>query len=811
MRWGCRSAALALWCALAASGAGATDPARGARLFATPPATGELACADCHSENPTVNNFGNIWSGRNAVALIQRAVGLNTGGMGVFNRYYGPAELADIAAYLGNTPTVLDFAETALGQRSAPQRVTISASSKTGLTGLSLAVQGDFAILASNCAGELLAFDRCDVDIVFAPSAGGPLAGSLQVAHSGLPTPARVALSGIGRARPPAVVALSTSALAFMPTPVGNASEERQVRLSNRSRQALLLGAPALAGSDFVIAGGTCHAGRMLEAEQACVLALRFAPQSAGARDGALRLPHDGVDGVSQVMLSGAGLAEPAPQLLLQPDVLAWGGVAPGQQAVPQATLVRNLGAAALALPPLAPSQDGFALMPGGCAEQGALAPGAACWLGLRFAPHRAGVHVAELPLGTPGAAGGTPLVAWGLGEGNAATVGGAPVRPVPLWADATRLDFDGSGAQRVAIVNRGAAAATLGAIDWVGSAAADFSLGGSCRVGLVLAPAAECELVLGFGARGPGLRSASLRVAMAASELWLSLQGRALTAPLPPGPAAPPARLAWDDAAGAPGIARTDVGAESAPQQRWLRNPGPAPVTLEGLAFAGPALADYRLLAGSTCRAGAVLASGGRCSVLLAFAPQAPGTRAALLAAQVAGMADALMPLQAQALAPAVPLLRAEPPAVVLSVAAGAVSAPGSQQRVWLRNQGAAPLPIRSIGLQGRGFVLLGAEASACALADMVLMPGQACALAVAWTGSAEAVAGGQLVVQAEDEAFTALRLPLSVVEARAMPGNQGGGGALDPALLTALGLAIAALWRGRRESAPCATPPLR
>jgi len=36
--------------------------------------------ADCHAENPIVDNFGNIWSGRNAVALIRRAVQSNTDG-----------------------------------------------------------------------------------------------------------------------------------------------------------------------------------------------------------------------------------------------------------------------------------------------------------------------------------------------------------------------------------------------------------------------------------------------------------------------------------------------------------------------------------------------------------------------------------------------------------------------------------------------------------------------------------------------------------------------------------------------------------
>ena len=95
--------------ALTALPSSAADAAAGAQRFATPPLAGLLACADCHSDNPQRNNFGNIWSGRNAVALIQRAVSSNTGGMGYFSNFYSSADFANIAAYLGNTPASLAF------------------------------------------------------------------------------------------------------------------------------------------------------------------------------------------------------------------------------------------------------------------------------------------------------------------------------------------------------------------------------------------------------------------------------------------------------------------------------------------------------------------------------------------------------------------------------------------------------------------------------------------------------------------------------------------------------------------------------
>ena len=75
MRWLQRGLAVA---ALTASGLSlAADPIRGERLYREPPGPGLLGCADCHSEAPQVFNFGNIWVGRNAPALIQRAIASN--------------------------------------------------------------------------------------------------------------------------------------------------------------------------------------------------------------------------------------------------------------------------------------------------------------------------------------------------------------------------------------------------------------------------------------------------------------------------------------------------------------------------------------------------------------------------------------------------------------------------------------------------------------------------------------------------------------------------------------------------------------
>lgn len=172
------------------------DPVRGAMLFANTPRAGFLICADCHSENPALNNFGNIWAGRNAVALIQRAVSSNTGGMGYLATLYSEADFADIAAFLGNTPSMLQFGTISLGATSAVQVAMLSTSTKVGIDGLSIEVLGDFKIAGTNCTSSVPRFSSCTIDLVFTPTTRGTRNGAVMLLHDGILAPVRIALTG---------------------------------------------------------------------------------------------------------------------------------------------------------------------------------------------------------------------------------------------------------------------------------------------------------------------------------------------------------------------------------------------------------------------------------------------------------------------------------------------------------------------------------------------------------------------------------------------------------------------------------------
>lgn len=587
---------------LLAGAAPASDPERGARLFATSPAPGLLACAECHSEDPLVNNFGNIFVGRNAAPLIQRAVVSNTGGMGVFRDWYGESDLADIAAYLGNAPARVDFGSQPRGSAGGVRSVTVRASSKLSVDGLQLAVEGDFMIAGTDCTATLAARTACDVQLAFRPQAGGPRSGVLLIAHSGLPTPARVRLVGEGLERPPARARVLPAALAFAAP-----GSTRRMALVNESLQPLRVAGVSVSSPAFRIEGGTCSAGAVLAGGESCLLLLRW--RDASQTSARLTLQHDGEGGGSELVLSGSpGVARPEAGFGVAG--LDFGGVERGSVSVRQEVRLDNLGQGPLRLGSLRPSLPDFEIVGGSCAAGLSLAPASGCSLQLRWRPARTGLTTAELrvtidgndePLRLP-LAGRAPD---GIGRPTVA----------PVWLPLQATPGTRSAPRHAWVVNRGDAPLRLGTWALEGDAAADFEVadGGSCVPGQVLAPQASCTLALRYRPAVTGRGSARLRLNHdgAGSALSLALTGTT-------------ARLPWLD--------RTQLALDAAGawQSVTVSAPDDAALRLLRLDIVGNAGGDFQR--GGSCAVGRDLPAGSRCTVDLRFVPTAPGRRSATL-----------------------------------------------------------------------------------------------------------------------------------------------------------------------------------
>lgn len=876
--------------ALTALPSSAADAAAGAQRFATPPLAGLLACADCHSDNPQRNNFGNIWSGRNAVALIQRAVSSNTGGMGYFSNFYSSADFANIAAYLGNTPASLAFPLTALGSTSAAQTVTISASTKLGIDGLAWAIEGDYVPVASGCGASVARLSSCTVDIALRPGASGPRSGALVITHDGTPTPIRIALLGAGLSRPKSVATLSPTAWNFGAATLGLAGATRHVVLTNHGEATLTLGAITTTAADFVIAAGSCISGALLLSGQRCVVALRFAPTALGERRGRLSMAHDGVGGSSAVDLAAVAVTGTPSALAADIDAIDFGNVAPGAASAVQLVSVVHRGSAALALrefsvsdaafvidasdcnAALAPQQRcqlalafrpdrpgtfsgelrvtasadvaplrlplqgraatvaliavpsrlalsaplgqmrsaqlsllnrgvagwlptdislsgpeaaDFAIAGGNgdqlCRSDASVAPGASCSVGVNFTPRAAGLRVARLQVSHDAAA--APLQVELIGDGQAAEV----MPRAELWVDTAVLAFAdrtlaSAGAdemQRVALSNRGPGALTWGLLALAGEHAADFGLGGSCRVTAPLAAAGSCSVELHFAPRAAGMRTATLVMWPLGQEAptLVSVSGRSLGSPAAAPSVSTPAAAPYSHGPSAVG------GARSSATLTFSNRSGAATAPLSWR-FSGDAASEFSLGADTGCASASVLAPGASCTLRVLFHPAQAGTRAARLS--LAGDASAEeFALSGQGLATARGELRATPSQLTFQSRIGLTTA---AQRLWLRNVGPASLRVNSLSVSGTGFSVTAVDG--CAIDGFELLPGDACAVDVNWDGSAAAAGGGTFAAAGSDAWATAV-VRLSVSEDRAQLSNGGtGGGAIG------LGWLLALLW---------------
>jgi hypothetical protein len=97
-------------------------------------------------------------------------------------------------------PATLNFGGQAINSTSSPQRVVVTNSGGSPLTGLTFSITGDYAVSGTNCpSGQTLnAPGNCYIDITFTPSQAGQRSGSLTVGATNLSGPFDIALTGTG-------------------------------------------------------------------------------------------------------------------------------------------------------------------------------------------------------------------------------------------------------------------------------------------------------------------------------------------------------------------------------------------------------------------------------------------------------------------------------------------------------------------------------------------------------------------------------------------------------------------------------------
>ena len=304
----------------------------------------------------------------------------------------------------------LNFGYVASGQ-SQQQTLTLTNSGTGALAIHRITSQPPF-LSATTCGGALAPTASCTVTLSYSPvyeltssSTASPVrqdSGILTIESDAVTSPDTRQLAGTATAITAAQPAnssvlssytLSSSALTFAATQVGNVSPAQSITLTNSGTSTLHI-ASILAPADFT-ASSTCAT---LLPEATCTIAVEFTPgdlSSQSLRAGTLEILSDASDALDFVTLLGSSTPSP---LVLSPTSLDFGSVDVGQGSQLTVTAT-NTSSAPITFGSLTTSGP-YTTSDGTCPASGAaLASGAQCTLNITFTPTTNGTQTGVLSL----------------------------------------------------------------------------------------------------------------------------------------------------------------------------------------------------------------------------------------------------------------------------------------------------------------------------------------------------------------------------------------------------------------------------
>ncbi|WP_396270500.1 choice-of-anchor D domain-containing protein [Ideonella sp.] len=596
------STAPALW---------AANPIRGGTLY-------EANCVACHGPAEAPTNVRSL-NTRNVTAVLQSAIANNRGGMGVFSGSLSAADLADIAAFLGNAPTALSFASTPVGSSSAKQTLTVR-TGRVALSNITVSTSSEFTRQGGTCGSTLAANSACTVDVLFQPTQAGQRSGTLSLVHSGIPEGVSVGLSGTATAVAVPTLTLNATSLDFGTQTLNQSSASRSVTASNSGTTALSFSSLAVSGAaaaDYTTAGN-CSTTVALQPAQSCTVELTFRPSAVGSRAATLQLASNASNGTGSVALSGTGQQAPAPVVSLAPGSLDFGNQVVGTSSANRNITLSNTGNAALSITGIAAS--GAFGVNHACGSS--LPAGGSCTLQVSFTPTGAGAASGAVTV-TSDAAGSPQRVSLN-GTGTLSS-------PTLVWSPATtNLAFGeatvgaASAMKTLTLSNQGPGDATLASLALSGNHAADYRVDASstCAQGLALPANSTCTVKLSFTPSAAGAREAALTVNSNGSNPGtIALGGTGVAA------AAPKLMLS----ATALSFSVPAAGGTAAAQTVTLSNSGNAPLTISAYSSSNAAFSVSAGASNGCTAAPLTLAPAASCTLQVSWASgnaeQASGT----------------------------------------------------------------------------------------------------------------------------------------------------------------------------------------
>jgi Abnormal spindle-like microcephaly-assoc'd, ASPM-SPD-2-Hydin len=296
----------------------------------------------------------------------------------------------------------MSFPSTPSGQISAAQPLTITNNGDLPLSITSISAGANFQ-QSNSCQSGVAAHSVCTVNVQFAPTQSGNLAGSLTLTDQlGVKT---VALSGTGL--PPGAFTLAPASLTFSQQQPGVPSAPQTITVTNSGGAAMAnigfqITGPAAAS--YSIPATTC--GALLNNGASCTVQIVFTPAATGPIAAILAISSS-TPGITAAAapLNGAGLLSTG--LEINPAVLPFTtAIGVGQQSAAQFVTIINTSSYAVASVTLATTGP-FSVAQNTCT--GAVNPGSTCTASVVFQPTTTGsvlgaLTVSSTAVATPAA-----------------------------------------------------------------------------------------------------------------------------------------------------------------------------------------------------------------------------------------------------------------------------------------------------------------------------------------------------------------------------------------------------------------------
>ena len=601
------------------------------------------------------------------------------------------------------SPGSLAFGSVPIGTNSTPQTVTLTNNLTTAISISSFSLGGSlqFSLGTSTCSATLAGGASCTVNVIGAPTAGGPQTGTLSFVDSASNSPQTVTLSETGTG----LVTASPSSLTFGNVPVGTNSTPQTVTLTNNLATTLTISSFSLGGStQFSLGTSTC--GASLASGASCTVNVIGAPTATGPQSATLSFVDSASNSPQTVSLSETGILP----VTVSPSSLAFGNVPVGTSSTPQTVTLTNNLATALSISSF--SLGGSLQFSLGTSTCGAtLASGASCTVNVIGAPTATGLQSGTLNF--VDSASNSPQTV-SLSETGFVSV---TVSPTAIAFGNVAVGTN-STPQTATLTNNLTTAISISSFSLgVGT---QFSLGTS-TCGASLAAGASCTVNVIGAPTATGPASDTLSFVDSASNspqtVTLTETGIGLVT-------VSPGSLAFGNVA---------VGTTTAAQTVTLTNNQGSPLSIASVTAAAP----FAVNAGTTT-CGASLASGASCAIGITASPTSPTTsNGTLTITDGASNSPQTVSLSVTGTSPLTPT---PSPLAFGQVVVGVQSV----QNVTLNNTTGLPITIGSAVLAGSGYSMVGGSTTC----GSTLAAGASCVYAVGITAPAVGSYPGSLTI---------------------------------------------------------------